>query len=345
VPSTSKCVQPSNAIKKDWSISHEETEKVQSVSSGSISTSSDQQQLRAFNRAWTESNTDNHNVGNNEANGNQLEIKLNEEEASQFVFRTNQADQLSTNSPTVQQQEEEELIPWVFDPTFTPCQFVHKDDKAERAPVTIKSNSLVQIKVSDTLIDQDLDVFVGIYHSHPDFSEHPVQAPDGKPPFNIQNIQNVHDVHLHIPDMNIRMSGCLVNLANRNLIDINFTVESTDRKNMGNKKEAKEWHLILIPLDKSTSSSMKDPNYNRITLTLGQCASHADPIRIQVRKEIRRKHTLTKGHRKIEVQWSESFSSSRPLKRKRLERMAFEKQIKRIKGLTMEELESEVTNM
>ena len=49
----------------------------------------------------------------------------------------------------------------------------HQDDK---------SNSLVQIKVSDTLIE-DLDVFVGIYHSHPDFSEHPVQAPDGKPPF------------------------------------------------------------------------------------------------------------------------------------------------------------------
>ena len=109
------------------------------------------------------------------------------------------------------------------------------DESIEKAPYTIKLGKLCQLEVSREVLE-DMDVFIGIYHSHPDYVKNPITAND-KPPFTIKNNSNAIDVNLTIPEMNLNMKGFLVNLKKENSVYINFSIESTDKNS--------EWVLLL----------------------------------------------------------------------------------------------------
>merc|ERR1711860_430535 len=226
--------------------------------------------------------------------------------------------------PKSSQAEELALL----DPNFVPSQYVFEHNAIK--PFTeIKVNKTVQLKLTSEPMAHQW-VFVGLFHSHPDYAEFPIvnhQAADAnlKTPFNVHMPKSDWLVYseVRIGDHNIPIHGAFVLLQNENEINMDFNVNSTDKLNHGGKKEGKEWFQVFIPL---TSERVEELLMETAILTVDDLLHHSI-IRVQVREEIRRSQ-LAKPRSSIEI----NFALTPCIKKRRLENQIMQAKLKKMKA-------------
>merc|ERR1712004_925516 len=222
----------------------------------------------------------------------------------------------------------EELV--LLDPNFVPSQYVF-EHKGIKPFTEIKVNKTVQLKLtSEPMVHQW--VFVGLFHSHPDYAEFPIvnhQAaaadPNLKTPFNVHTPKSncLMYSEVRIGDHNIPIHGAFVLLQNENEINLDFNVNSTDKLNHGGKKEGKEWFQDFIPL----SSERVEELFNESSVLTVEDLLHHSIIRVQVREEIRRSQ-LAKPRSSIEI----NFALTPCIKKRRLESQIMQAKLKKMKA-------------
>merc|ERR1712173_167377 len=126
---------------------------------------------------------------------------------------------------------------------------------------TVKKGQPTQIILGNDL-QNDVYVCTGIIHSHPNYAINQIQATHITrntfgAPFICQN-QNVWYRNIYIPSSAgmIPITVALIKLQNENTLDMNFIMNSTDKINKGNLKDAKEWQMIVLPISPSNAKIM-----------------------------------------------------------------------------------------
>jgi len=231
----------------------------------------------------------------------------------------------------------------ILEPEFAESQYVFKH--AGKKPFyEIKGKKVVQLQVSNEPLDYQW-IFTGLLHSHPEYCHLPIWAPtkateisteyQPQTPFNVHAIDNGKVVHLEtkVQDMNLNLSikGVLINLTHENTINLEYLVNSTDKNNFGQKKNAKEWQQLVVPLTPQRVEEMlngSDLNLKDLTL--------ASRVRVQVREEMR-KTTLSKESRSIEI----SFPLPRDQRKRRLKEQILQAKKAKLDTMSLEDLEAE----
>merc|ERR1712156_1225620 len=244
-----------------------------------------------------------------------------------------------------EESPQEESLQEMLDPHFGVQNYVLKDQEGNSALHTIKINQLVKLQLSTSVLE-DQDLLVAIYHSHPEFVDKTISGvsndliretpPPNDTPFSIHN-DNVHYRDLSIPCMKMNIKGALVNLRNAKNLFMKFLLNSTDQNNYGHLKDAKEWHLMILPCSKTKAQSIIQNFQQPTELTQEECIP-VSFLRIQVKTEVRKNQKLQKPHRGVEIDWP--FYKTN--KRKRLEREYFQSKMRKIAKLTDEELREDM---
>merc|ERR1712223_71139 len=203
---------------------------------------------------------------------------------------------------------DEESTQEMLDPHFESQLHVTKDQ--ESSLNTIKINQLVQLTILPNF-NQEQHVFIGIYHSHPEYVNKVISGVDLKQPptpndtpFSLLDINANYITYKNfiIKFMKIKMKGALVKLPKGiNKIPLKFHLTSTNPNNYGDVKEGKEWHLLVIPISKNRAEEISS-SIQEIEITREETIP-SSRLRIQVAKETRKNKVLKKGHRSIEVPW------------------------------------------
>jgi len=228
----------------------------------------------------------------------------------------------------------------ILEPEFAASQYAFKH--AGKTPFyEIKGKKVVQLKVSAEPLDHQW-IFTGLFHSHPEYCHLPIWAPakDDSPyspntPFNVHAIDPKKVVHLEtqIQDMNLnlKIKGVLILLTLDNIINLEYLVNSTDKNNFGQKKNAKEWQQLVVPLEpKRVEEMLNGSDLNLKDLTL------SSRIRVQVREEMR-KTALNKEARSVEI----SFPLPQDQRKRRLKEQILQAKKARLDSMTFAELEVE----
>merc|ERR1712156_370424 len=262
-----------------------------------------------------------------------------EEESPMDVAEDSQEESPQEESP--QEESPQEML----DPHFGVQNYVLKDQEGNNALHTIKINQLVKLQLSTSVLG-DQDLLVAIYHSHPEFVDKTISGvskelikdtpPPNQTPLSIHN-DIVHYRDLSIPCMKMNLKGALVNLRNAKSLFMKFLLNSTDQNNYGHLKDAKGWHLMILPCSKTKSQSIIQNSLQPTKLTQEECIP-VSFLRIQVKTEVRKNQKLQKPHRGVEIDWP--FYQTN--KRKRLEREYFQSKMRKIAKLTDEELREEI---
>lgn len=252
------------------------------------------------------------------------------------------------NSPQCETIEEspQEML----DPHFETQNYVLKDQEDTNALHTIKLNQLVKLTVSPSLLEEQ-NLLICIYHSHPDFVDRTISGvskdvvketpPPNNTPFSIgYNNTNVHYRDLTIPFMEMNLKGALVNLKKAKSLFVKFLLNSTDPYNHGKLKDAKEWHLLVIPVSKSKAQNIIQNSSQPTELSQAECIP-LSILRIQVKTKVRKNQKLQKPHRGVELEWPLYQST----KRQRLEREYFQIRKRKIASMTDEELEQKMAKL
>merc|ERR1712156_1407250 len=209
---------------------------------------------------------------------------------------------------STEENNDEESTQEMLDPHFESQLHVTKDQ--ESALHTIKINQLVQLTILPNFNDVQ-NVFIGIYHSHPEYVDKIISGVDliqpptaHDTPFSVFNVNANYITYKNfiIKFMKIKMKGALVKLPKGiNKIPLKFHLTSTNPNNYGDVKEGKEWHLLVIPISKNRAEEISK-SIQEIEITREETIP-SSRLRIQVAKETRKNKILKKGHRNIEVQW------------------------------------------
>jgi len=219
---------------------------------------------------------------------------------------------------SAEENNDEDSTQEMLDPHFESQLHVTKDQ--ESALYTIKINQLVQLTILPNF-NEVQDVFIGIYHSHPEYVDKIISGVDSKQPstsndtpFSISDVNgnNVIYKNFIIHFMKIKMKGALVKLPKGiNKIPLKFHLTSTNPNNYGDVKEGKEWHLLVIPISKNRAEEISN-SIQEIEITRQETIP-SSRLRIQVAKETRKNKVLKKGHRSIEVPWPIHQTAERKL--------------------------------
>merc|ERR1712156_865640 len=209
---------------------------------------------------------------------------------------------------STEENNDEESTQEMLDPHFESQLHVTKDQ--ESSLHTIKINQLVQLPILPNF-NEEQHVFIGIYHSHPEYVDKIISGVDSKQPptsndtpFSIPDVNGNNGIYKNfiIKFMKIKMKGALVKLPRGiNKIPLKFHLTSTNPNNYGDVKEGKEWHLLVIPISKNRAEEIFK-SIQEIEITREETIP-SSRLRIQVAKETRKNKVLKKGHRSIEVQW------------------------------------------
>merc|ERR1712170_185171 len=245
----------------------------------------------------------------------------------------------------VAEDSQEESPQEMLDPHFGVQNYVLKDQEGNNALHTIKINQLVKLQLTTSMMENQ-SFLVAIYHSHPEFVDKTISGvskelvkdtpPPNQTPFSIHN-DIVHYRDLSIPCMKMNLKGALVNLRNAKSLFMKLLLNSTDQNNHGHLKDAKEWHLMILPCSKTKAQSIIQNSQQPTELTQEECIP-VSFLRIQVKTEVRKNQKLQKPHRGVEIDWP--FYQRN--KRKRLEREYFQSKMRKIARLTDEELQEEI---
>merc|ERR1712156_1163034 len=213
---------------------------------------------------------------------------------------------------------DEESTQEMLDPHFESQLHVTKDQ--ESALYTIKINQLVQLTILPNF-NEVQNVFIGIYHSHPEYVDKIISGVDPKQPptandtpFSISyvNGNKVMYKNFIIKSMKIKMKGALVKLPKGiNKIPLKFHLTSTNPNNYGDVKEGKEWHLLVTQISKNRAEEISK-SIQEIEITREETIP-SSRLRIQVAKETRKNKVLKNGHRSIEVPWPIHQTAERKL--------------------------------
>jgi len=149
---------------------------------------------------------------------------------------------------------------------------------------------------------------------------------------------NIHYRDLSIPFMKMNLKGALVNLKKAKSLFVKFLLNSTDLNNHGHLKDAKEWHLLVIPISKVRAQNIIQNSSQTTELSQEECIPISF-LRIQVKTEVRKNQKLQKPHRGVELDWP--FYQTN--KRQRLEREYFQSRKRKIVSLTDEELQQKIS--
>jgi len=235
----------------------------------------------------------------------------------------------------------------MLDPHFEVQNYVLKDQESNNALHTIKINQLVKLQVSPSMLE-DQNVLISIYHSHPDFVQHTISGvskdivkdtpPPNNTPFSIGYNDNIHYRDLSIPFMKMNLKGALVNLKKAKSLFVKFLLNSTDLNNHGHLKDAKEWHLLIMPISEIKAQDIIQNSSQPTELSQEECIPLSF-LRIQVKTEVRKNQKLQKPHRGVELDWP--FYQTN--KRQRLEREYFQSRKRKIASLTDEELQQKIS--
>merc|ERR1712223_1798054 len=166
---------------------------------------------------------------------------------------------------SAEENNDEESTQEMLDPHFESQLHVTKDQDSSLN--TIKINQLVQLTFLPNF-NEEQHVFIGIYHSHPEYVDKIISGVDSKQP------PTSNDTPFSIPDVNgnkvifknfiikfmkIKMKGALVKLPKGiNKIPLKFHLTSTNPNNFGDVKEGKEWHLLVIPISKNRAEEISN---------------------------------------------------------------------------------------
>lgn len=246
--------------------------------------------------------------------------------------------------PTLQNPANVEVVDKeqdMLDPAFEDSQYVHKADDPAHLH-TIKINNTVKLAVANQDFE-DQDVLIGIYHSHPQFAKNTLQgvskeniqdpAPNDTP-FAIHH-DSVLYKDINFPFLDMTMKGAVVSLKKERHIFIRFLLNSTDEKNHGNLKDAKEWHLLVIPISKAQAQLIRSTEKH--SMEAKTCIPRSI-LRIQIKTEVRKNQKLTKIHRRVEVEWPQEENG----KRKRLESLYIQAKKRKMATLSDQQLEAKI---
>jgi len=214
-----------------------------------------------------------------------------------------------------------------LDPQFVPSQYVFEHNGA-KPYVEIKVAKTVQLQMTSEPVEY-MWVFVGLYHSHPNYAKFPIckQSQDEtlNTPFEIRELKSDLSIPLQVQveGNNVKINGSLILLTQENCINLDYIVNSTDANNFGQKKEGKEWQQLVVPL--TFKRAMEIINDEKHELSSEDMLYHSIR-RVQVRQEMRRT-APNKPARSVEI----SFHLPASLKRKRLENEIVNHQTKRLR--------------
>jgi len=275
-------------------------------------------------------------------------MKENEKESSQDL--ENQSSQNSTSVSTIcgVSYDYTEEPQGMLAPHFETQTYVIKDETGNKGLHTIKINHFTNLTVSPRFLEEQ-NIVVGIYHSHPDFVTSTIsgisnevvkdQPPPNETPFAIGYNDNVCYKDLDIPLMKIKLKVALVTLTKAKSLYLKFLLNSTDQKNQGHLKDAKEWHLLVIPISKSRAETIKNSS-KTASLTPNECIP-VSFLRIQVKTENRKNLKLQKQNRGVEIEWPIYQTT----KRQRLEMEYFQKKKRKLAKISDQELEQKIAKM
>jgi len=223
-----------------------------------------------------------------------------------------------------------------------------KDQTDNKGLYTIKINQLTSLSVSPRCLKEQ-NMVIAIYHSHPDFVSNTISGisnevvgdhpSPNETPFVIANNEKVWYGDLNIPHMNIKLKAAMVTLTKAKSLFIKFLLMSTDKKNQGQLKDAKEWHLLVIPVSKTRAETIKTSN-EATSLSEKECIP-VSILRIQVKTEVRKNQKLQKQNRGVEIEWPLNQSA----KRQRLEMEYFQKKRSKLAKMSDEDLKQKVAKM
>jgi len=221
-------------------------------------------------------------------------------------------------SVSAEENNDEEFTQEMLDPHFESQLHVTKDQ--ESSLNTIKINQLVQLTILPNFNEEQL-VFIGIYHSHPEYVDKIISGVDSKQPptsndtpFSVFDVNGTNVIYKNfiIKFMKIKMKGALVKLPKGiTKIPLKFHLTSTNPNNYGDVKEGKEWHLLVIPISKNRAEEISN-SIEEIEISREETIP-SSRLRIQVAKETRKNKVLKKGHRSIEVPWPIHQTAERKL--------------------------------
>jgi len=234
-----------------------------------------------------------------------------------------------------------ETEPEMLDPVFEESQYVHRDEAGTNAPHTIKIDQLVKLRLSSNLIENQ-DILVAVYHSHPSFVQETVSgvtakhikeaAPPNDTPFSIQHDSVIYK-DVNFPFLDTKMKAALLTLKSEQHLFIKFLLMST--ANQARLKDAKEWHLLIIPLSKTRADEIRSGL--QPALEVQDCVQRSI-LRIQIKTEVRKNQKLVKPHRRVEVEWPFMHN----LKRKRLESLYIQAKKRKLANFSDEQLEEKI---
>merc|ERR1712223_1726841 len=239
-----------------------------------------------------------------------LKETLTPEEAptTEETLATKETPTTEETPASAEETNDEESTQEMLDPHFESQLHVTKDQ--ESSLHTIKINQLVQLTILPNF-NKEQHVFIGIYHSHPEYVDKIISGVDSKqPPTSNDTPFSISDVNGNkamyndfiIKFMKIKMKGAFVKLPRGiNKIPLKFHLTSTNPNNYGDVKEGKEWHLLVIPISKNRAEEISN-SIQEIEITREETIP-SSRLRIQVTKETRKNKVLKKGHRSIEVPW------------------------------------------
>merc|ERR1712223_197287 len=219
---------------------------------------------------------------------------------------------------SAEENNDEDSTQEMLDPHFESQLHVTKDQESDLH--TIKINQLVQLTILPNF-NKEQHVFIGIYHSHPEYVDKIISGVDSKQPptsndtpFSISDVNGNKVIYKNfiIKFMKIKMKGAMVKLPKGiNKIPMKFHLTSTNPNNYGDVKEGKEWHLLVIPISKNRAKEISS-SIQEIEITREETIP-SSRLRIQVAKENRKNKVLKKGHRSIEVPWPIHQTAERKL--------------------------------
>jgi hypothetical protein len=137
--------------------------------------------------------------------------------------------------------------------------------------------------------------------------------------------------------MKMNLKGAVVNLKKAKSIFVKFLLNSTDPNNHGHLKDAKEWHLLVIPISKIRAQNIIQNSSQPTVLSQEECIPFS-VVRIQVKTEVRKNQKLQKPHRGVELDWP--FYQSN--KRQRLESEYFQIRKRKMASMTDDELQQKI---
>ena len=233
-----------------------------------------------------------------------------------------------------------EYVPEMMNPFIVEAGHVFKNPIMENF-YEIKVQRNVMIKLAPEAIE-DQYVLVALYHSHPEYAKEMIYntniqmtpTPNQTAFTLISTLGSTEPTYtnVQVPEMQMKFKAAITRLKNSNCLNMKFVVVSTDKLNFGDKKEGKEWHLLILPLTPFKAEELKSSS--NPTLNLTDLVPHS-AIRLQVREEIRKNSRLAKDHRCIEVK----FPIVKSRKRKRMEEqylMLIKHRIQRMSNLELE---------